>query len=63
VIVNIDLRAYQEVIHAVRADLNVIEQQKKQITPVPELKYIETFLQTLEGRLQDFFQVLPRPDH
>jgi hypothetical protein len=39
-----------------------IEQQKKEFTPVSELKQIETPLENLENKLHDFHQVLLRPE-
>ena len=39
-----------------------VEQQKKEFTPISELKQIEIFLNILESKLYDFYQVLPRLD-
>jgi hypothetical protein len=39
-----------------------IEQQKQGFTPMAELKRIDSLLKTLDSRLNDFQQVLPRVD-
>jgi len=39
-----------------------VEQQKKEFTPISELKQIEIFFNILESKLYDFDQVLPRLD-
>ena len=62
IMVNIDLGAYEEVASTIKADLLAIQQQKKEFTPVSELKQIETLLENLEDKLHAFHQVLPRPD-
>jgi hypothetical protein len=38
------------------------ERQKQEFTPVFELQQIETLLETLDSRLNEFHQVLPRLD-
>ena len=44
----------------IKADLLLIESQKQEFTPISELKQIKTLLNTLELRLHNFQQVLPR---
>ena len=39
-----------------------VEQQRKEFTATSELKQIELFVQILEDKLHDFYQILPRPD-
>jgi hypothetical protein len=39
-----------------------VESQKQEFTPVNELKQIETLLETLDSKLNDVHQVLPRLD-
>jgi hypothetical protein len=53
---------FYEVASSIKADLLAIEQQKKEFTPVSELKQIETLLENLEDKLHDFHQVLPQSD-
>jgi len=43
-------------------DLAVINNQRKDITPVADLKQVEVSLNTLESRLSSNQQLLPRPD-
>jgi hypothetical protein len=62
VVLNIDLSTYHEIISNFRADLFSVEQLKKEFTPISELNRIENFLNTLDGKLYDFHQVLPRLD-
>ena len=62
VVVEIDLSAYHETISEIRTDMMIIEQQKQEFTPVSELKHVESLLETLDARLSDFQQVLPRLD-
>jgi len=57
---NTDLSTYHEIISTIRTDLLSVEEQKKEFTPISELKQIEIFLNILESKLYDFYQVLPR---
>ena len=41
---NTDLSTYHEIISTIRTDLLSVEQQKKEFTPISELKQIEIFL-------------------
>ena len=59
---NIDLSTYREIISTIRTDLLSVEQWKKEFTPTAELQQIEIFLNILESKLYDFYQVLPRLD-
>jgi len=59
---NIDLSTYHEIISTIRTHLLSAEQQKKEFTLICELKQIEIFLNILESKLYDFYQVLPRLD-
>jgi hypothetical protein len=60
--VNVNLSTYDEVASFIKADLMAIEQQKKEFTPVSDVKQIETLLENLEDKLHDFRQVLPQSD-
>ena len=62
VAVNVNLSTYYEVLSTVKSDLLAVEQQKKEFTATSELKQIELFVQILEDKLHDFYQILPRPD-
>jgi hypothetical protein len=62
VVVNIELSMYSDIISTLRSDLLIIESQKKEYTPMNELKQIEALLQILESKLYDFYQILPRLD-
>jgi len=58
----IDLSACHDTISVIKSDLMTIEQQKQGFTPMAELKRIDSLLKTLDSRLNDFQQVLPRVD-
>ena len=62
VVIEIDLSAYHDTISVIRSDLMIIEQQKQEFTPVAELKHVDSLLKTIDSRLNDFQQVLPRLD-
>ena len=62
VAVNVNLSTYYEVLSTVKSDLLSVEQQRKEFTATSELKQIELFVQILEDKLHDFYQILPRPD-
>jgi hypothetical protein len=62
VAVNVNLSTYHEVLSTVKSDLLAIEQQRKEFTSTSELKESELFVQILEEKLHDFYQILPRPD-
>ena len=52
--------SYEETISAIRFDVQMIEEHKKEFAPVSELKQIDTLLDTLELKLHYFQQILPR---
>jgi len=62
VAVNVNLSTYYEILSTVKSDLLAVEQQRKEFTATSELKEIELFVQILEDKLHDFYQILPRPD-
>ena len=45
-----------------KEDLLNVEGQKREFTSISEIKQIETLLKTLESRLHNFRQVLPKLD-
>jgi len=55
-------KIYEDAIATMRNDLVVINSQRKEFTPVAELKHVEISLNTLESRRSDFQQLLLRPD-
>jgi len=63
VAVNVNLGKYHEVLSTVKSHLLAVEQQRKWFMSTSELKQIELFVQILEDKLNDFYQILPRPDH
>jgi len=62
VAVDVNLSTYHEVLSTVKSDLLAVEQQRKEFTSTSELKQIKMFVQILEDKLHDFYQILPRPD-
>ena len=61
VAVYVNLSTYYEVVSTVKSDLLVVE-QRKVFTAISELKQVELFVQILEDKLHDFYQILPRSD-
>ena len=51
-----NLSTYYEIISTVKADIFSVEQQKLEFTSVSEFRQIETQLQILECKLNDFYQ-------
>jgi len=49
-----------KVLSPVKSDLLAVE-QRKEFTSTSELKQIELFVQILEVKLHEFYQILPRP--
>jgi len=62
VVMEIDLSVYHDTISVIKSDVMTIEQQKQDFTPMAELKQNDSLLKTLDSRLNDFQQVLPRVD-
>jgi hypothetical protein len=60
VVLHIDLSTYHDIIATVNSDLLLIEQQRQAFTPIAELKQVKLLLHTLDARLKDFHQVLPK---
>jgi len=61
-LINVNLSTYSDVISTLKSDLLIIERQRQEFTPIHELKLIEALLRTLESKLHDFHQILPRLD-
>jgi mannitol-specific phosphotransferase system IIBC component len=62
VAIDLDSSQYKEIISALKGDLLLVESQKKEFTPVSELHQVESLLDTLEFKLSDFYQILPKLD-
>ena len=62
VLLNIDLSKYHDIIYTVKSDLLLVEQQRQAFTTISELKPTELLLHTLDSRLNEFHQILPRLD-
>ena len=60
--IDVDMSAYEEAVATIRADLILLEGHRKELTSISELKQITTLLNTLEVRLYNFQQLLPRLD-
>ena len=56
VAVNVNLNTYYEVLSTVKSDLLAVE-QRKEFTVTSELKQIELFVQILEDKIHDFYQI------
>ena len=62
VAIELDTHVYEDTIAKVRNDLASVDKQRKEFTPVAELKQVGDLLKTLESRLANFQQLLPRLD-
>ena len=62
VAIDLDTQVYEDAIATVRNDLTSVDKQRKEFTPVAELKQVGILLNTLELRLSNFQQFLPRLD-
>ena len=62
VAIELETQVYEDAIATVRNDLASVYKQGKQFTPVAELKQVGNLLNTLESRLANFQQLLPRLD-
>ena len=58
--VDTDVTVFEETLSTINADLLLIESQKQEFTPISEIEQIYRLLNTLELRLHNFQQVLPR---
>ena len=59
----IQSKHYHEIISTLKAEIFSVEQQKQEITSLSEFRQIETQLQILECKHNDFYHFLPRLDH
>jgi len=61
VAIDLDTQVYEDAI-AVRNDLTSVDKQRKEFTPVAELKQVGNLINTLALRLSNFQHLLPRLD-
>jgi len=62
VAIDLDTQVYEDAIATVRNDLASVDEQRKEFTPVAELKQVGNLLNTLELRLSNFQRFLLRLD-
>jgi hypothetical protein len=62
VAVDLNTNADEKIISTIKGDLLLVENQKKEFTPISELKQIDSRLNTLEQKLLYFYQILPKLD-
>ena len=60
--IDVDMSAYEEAVATVKADLILLEGHRKELTSNSELNQITILLNTLEVRLYNFQQLLPKLD-
>ena len=58
----VDMSAYEEAVAIINADMILLEGHSKELTSNSELNQITTLLNTLEVRIYNFQQLLPRLD-
>jgi hypothetical protein len=62
VALDLSTQNYEDTIATVRNDLKIIDSHHNVFTPIAELNMVESYVNTLEARLREFLQVLPRSD-
>jgi len=62
IVIDVDMSAYEDAVATVKADIISFEGQRKEFTSNSELNQITTLLNTLEVRLYNFQQFLPKLD-
>jgi len=60
--IDIDMSAYEKAVATIKADPILLEGHRKELTSNSDLNQITTLLNTLEVRLYNFQQLLPRLD-
>ena len=60
--IGLNCSEYEEAISVVRQDLMLIRDQEREFTPIAALEQIEDLLNSLEAKLQHFYQFLLRYD-
>jgi hypothetical protein len=56
------MASYEDAISKIREDLMLVENYKKELTSIAELRQIEVLLNTMESRLNYCYQFLPSVD-
>jgi hypothetical protein len=62
VALDLSTQIYEDTIANVRNDLKIIDSHHKVFTPVVDFNMVEPYVNTLETRLREFLQKLPRLD-
>ena len=62
VAIDLNTDAYKDVLSTIRGDLVLVDKQKQEFTSLYELRQIEALLNTLEDKLYNFQQILPKLD-
>jgi hypothetical protein len=62
VTIDLDTQVYVDAIATVRNDRTSVDKQRKEFKPVADLKQVGNLVNTLELRLSNFQQLLPRLD-
>jgi len=62
IVVNFDLTAYQDATSILRKDLSRMEESDKRTVPTGELRQVRTTLDSLEKKLEDLREFLPKVD-
>ena len=62
VAINLDTAPNEDAISKIREDLILVKNYKKKFTSIAEIWHIEVLLNTMESKLNYFYQLLPRVD-
>ena len=62
IVVNFDLSAYEDATIILREDLFRVKEIAKRSPQIGELRHLETILASLENRLRDLREFLPKVD-
>jgi hypothetical protein len=62
VALDLSTQSYEDTIATVRNELKVIDSHHKVFTHVVELNIVQSYVNTLEAKLREFLQVLPKSD-
>jgi hypothetical protein len=62
VAIDLNIDAFEDVLSTIQGDLILVDKQKQKFTSFAELRQIEALLNTLEDKLYNFRQILPKLD-
>jgi len=62
VAVSLNVSIYEDVLSNIKSDPSVIELNKQEFTPTSELRQVETLVDSLENKLEQFKQLFPKLD-